>query len=60
MFPKKNGGFEGIQRAHGRFERPGKDIEITAKTIIMDTQNSHHKIHNLMIVRTKKPSNVKI
>ena len=30
---QKNGGFEGMQRAHGRFERPGKDIEITAKTI---------------------------
>ena len=30
---KKDGGFEGMQRAHGRFERPGKDIEITAKTI---------------------------
>ena len=23
---KKDGGFEGMQRAHGRFERPGKDI----------------------------------
>ena len=22
-----------MQRAHGRFERPGKDVEITAKTI---------------------------
>ena len=53
------GGFEGMQRAHGRFERPGKDIATIAKTI-MDTHNSHHKIHNLMIVRTKKPSNVKI
>ena len=30
---KKDGGFEGMQRAHGRFERPGKDIATIAKTI---------------------------
>ena len=34
VFPKKKWGLEGMQRAHGRFESPGKDnIEITAKTI---------------------------
>ena len=56
---KKDGGFEGMHRAHGRFERPGKDIEITAKTIwTRRTAITRYKI--FVIVRTKKPSNVKI